>query len=533
MKVVIVGGVAGGASAAARLRRLDEDAKIIIFERSHYVSYANCGLPYYLGGIIKDESDLLLETAESLYERFRIDVRVDSEVISVDIANKTVIVKHAGHEYKESYDHLILAPGSTYRKLYANEDKLAHLKNVEDVRYLKEALVKAQKIAIIGGGFIGIETAENLRHIGKEVAIFEYADHILANLDPDMAMYLEDEIRKNDIELHLQARIKEISDDQNITLEDGTVYDYDLVIVAAGVRANTDFLKDSGIELDERGNIITDEYMMTSAIDVWACGDATVSPHFISGKLENVALAGPANKQGRLIADNICGLKRAYDGSIGTSIIKVFDLAGASTGYNTARLRRDGYAFGTICTHPNSHASYYPGAKALHIKLFYDEDHLILGAQVVSKEGADKFIDVIATAIKAKMRVEDLSDLELAYAPPFLSAKSPANYLGFIASNVFNDLEELILENELSKGAIILDVRTKEEYDRGHLDNSINIPVDELRERLDELEMYKDNIIDVYCAVGIRAHIASRILIAKGYETRNITGGYSSHRAYS
>ena len=532
MKTLIVGGVAGGASCAARLRRLDEKMEIVIIEKSHYVSYANCGLPYYIGDVIKDEDDLSVQTPRSLFERFRLDVRTDSEVIKVDTDNKKVSIKNNDKVYEESYDYLVLAPGSTYRKLYPNEDELKHLKTVEDVKALKAVIEDEKKIAIIGGGFIGVELAENLGRIDREVVIYEYAPQILANLDKDMADIMMAELEAHGIKVITNARIKEIKKGHpyTITLEDGTSDEFDDVVIAAGVRANTDFLKDSKIKLDERGFIITDEHMMTNIAGVYAAGDAIVNPHFISHKLENVALAGPANKQGRIIADNIYGLNKTYDGSIGTSIIKVFDKVAASTGFNTLRLDRDGYDYQTIISHPNSHATYYPNAKTIHIKFFCDKKtKAILGAQAVGSDGVDKFIDTIATAIKLKAKATDLIKLESAYAPPFLSAKSPANYLGFIAENIDDGLEELILfADALKEGDIILDVRTDYEYDHGHIEGSIHISVDDLRDRIDELAKYKDQKLAVLCAVGIRAHIACQILRAHDFKVANITGGYTS-----
>lgn len=531
-KIIIVGGVAGGASTAARLRRLDETAEIIIIEKSNYVSYANCGLPYYIGNVIENEQRLLVQTPESLYKRFNIDVRVSSEVTKVDTTNKTVTIINNGKSYTENYDYLVLAPGSKARKLYDNEDKLLHLKNVEDVQMVKKQLDNAHKIAVIGGGFIGIELAENLRHINKDVTIFEYADHIMPNLDNDIVYYLEKEIRDHNINLLTGARIKniDISDGYTITLNDETSLNYDLVVVAAGVAPNTEFIKDSGITLDNRGFIEVNEYMQTNIDNIYACGDATISKHFITGLKENVALAGPANKQGRIIADNIAGLKSKYDGSIGTSIIKVFNMNAGSSGLNTARLTRDNYHYDVINIHPFSHATYYPNAQQIHAKLFYDIDTLkILGVQAAGIEGVDKLIDVIATAIKLNAKVTDLVNLELAYAPPFLSAKSPANYFGFIAENIVNNLEETITPEKLKEDDIILDVRYDEEYNNGHVENTLHIPVDKLRKNIHLLDQYKDQTINVLCAVGLRAHVACRILTAHGFKARNITGGYISY----
>ncbi len=532
-KVVIVGGVAGGASAACRLRRLDEEAEIIILEKSPYVSYANCGLPYYVGDVIKGEEALLLQTPESLKKRFNIEVRVNNEVIKVEAEKSRVIVKQGQKEYAESYDYLILAPGSKARKMYAIEDELYHLKTVDDALKLKKQLADINSVAIIGAGFIGVELAENLVSAKKEVTVYEYADHILANLDDDMAIYVEKEMRKH-LKLITHARIKDIikKDGAYLVCEEKGESLYDAVVVAAGVSPNTDFLKDSGITMD-RGYIVTNEHMQTNIDHIYACGDACENKDFITQNRNVTALAGPANRQGRIIADNIAGLDTVYDGSIGTCIIKAFNITAASCGLNKKRLDAANWAYKTLYIHPFNHATYYPGATMMHGLLYYDEkDYRILGFMAVGEDGVDKFCDVISTVIKLKGTVKDLSRLELAYAPSFLSAKSPANYLGFMAENAILGLEEFVTVEEALKTRdhLLLDVRSPEEYALGHFVSSMNIPLDELRSRLAELQDYHHQLIDVYCAVGIRAHIACCILKAHGFKVRNITGAYIAYQ---
>ncbi len=534
-KICIVGGVAAGASCAARLRRLDEFTEIIVFEKSGFISYANCGLPYYVGKEIADFGNLILHTPESLYKRFRIDVRTNSEVLSVDTGQKKIRVKGPEGTYEETYDVLVLAPGCFARKMYGD---FPVLRNVEDVQRIDMLAEDVDSAVVIGGGFVGIELAENLAERGKKVTVLEYADHILTNLDEDLVAYLEEELRRNGIDLRTSVRIRDAKQEEKVTItfEDGSSMETDLLVSSAGVLPATAFLEGSGVTLDQRGYILVDGHMRTNVPDVYAAGDAVLVNHLVTGKKTAVPLAGPANKEGRIAADNIAGLNSTFKGALGTSIIKVFDLAGGSTGLNSAQLKREGIEFGVICIHPSSHAGYYPGSSPLHIKLFYETaSGEILGAQAVGKEGVDKFIDVIATAMNYGAKADELADLDLAYAPPFGSAKSPANYLGFIAGNVRNGLEELVTVEEAlnsDEKHVLLDVRTNGEYSRGSFPNSVHIPVDELRDRLAELQPYKNKILDVYCAVGIRGHIASRILRAYGYQTRNVTGAYTTYQAY-
>ena len=532
-KVVIVGGVAAGASCAARLRRLDEFADIVIIEKSNHVSYANCGMPYYIGKEITDASALIVQSPESLYKRFRIDVRCNSEVVAVDTVNKQITVRTAENEYQETYDYLVLCPGCHPRKLFGD---LPSLRNVEDAFGIRHSVDEVESVGVIGGGFIGVELAENLAKSGKKVTLFEYADHILANLDNDIVSYLEDQMKVNGVELLTSSKITEAVKNDNgyvITLDNGDSYVFDYAVMAAGLEPSTGFLKDSGILLDKQGYIEVDQNMRTNIEGVYAGGDAVSVINLVTGKKAHIPLAGPANRQGRIIADNICGVDSVYEGSLSTSIIRVFDMVGASVGLNTAQIIKEYGKCETICTHPSSHASYYPGSSQLHIKIFYDkETRKIYGAQAVGREGVDKFIDVISTVMMLKGTVDDLAKLEQAYSPPFLSAKSPANYLGFVAQNEREGLEELVtVQQALKDGNVLLDVRTDREYSMGAFKNSIHIPVDELRNRLEELSPYKDRIIDVYCAVGVRGHIACRILKSYGFKVRNITGAYTTFKA--
>ncbi len=537
-KVVIIGGVAAGASCAARLRRLDEFAEIIVLEKSGFISYANCGLPYYVGKEITDFENLILQTPESLYRRFRIDVRLNSEAVKVDFEDKTVEVKDKDGTYVQDYDVLVLCPGCHPRKTFSSDFELPSLRNVEDVVRLENAVYDHENIAVIGGGFIGVELAENLVNRGKKVTLFEYAKQVLTNLDKDMVSYVEDELKRNGVNLLTSSKITGVTKEgsnYSIALEDGSSYLFDFVVAAAGVEPSTSFLKDTILKLDAQGYIEVNDKMETNIKDVYAAGDVTNVTDLASGEKGHIPLAGPANRQGRTVADNICGLDSRYNGSLGTSIVKVFDIVAASSGMNSVRLSRGKKEYATICIHPSSHASYYPGSTQIHAKLFYDRtSRKIYGIQAVGKEGVDKLIDVVSTAMILNGSVDDLAKLEQAYAPPFLSAKSPANYLGFIAQNEKDGLEELVTVEEAleeNDDHVLLDVRTDGEYGKGTLGKCVHIPVDELRDRLGELEPYREKTIDVYCAVGIRGHIASRILRAYGYKTRNVTGAYTTFKA--
>ncbi len=541
-KILIVGGVAGGASAAARLRRLDENAEIVIFERGEHISFANCGLPYYIGETIKDREKLLVQTPEAMKARFNIDVRVNSDVISVNTDNKSVTVRKIdGSVYNEDYDYLVLSPGAKPIKPPIpgiDNERLYTLRNVKDTDYIKAVVDKQEtkEAVVIGGGFIGIEMAENLADRGVKVTLVEAAPHILAPFDSDMVTIAEEVMEEKGITLILKDGVKSFEEKDGaveILLASGKKVKGEIGILAIGVAPDTAWLKDSGIKLGERGHILVDSSMKTSADGVYAAGDAIEVVDYISGNKTAIPLAGPANKQGRIAADNIAGIKSVYKGTMGTSIIKIFDLTSASTGNNERLLQKAGIPYKVVFVHPMSHASYYPGATQLHIKLIFNEEGRVLGAQAMGYEGVDKVIDVIATVIKFKGTVEDLAELELAYAPPYLSAKSPANMAGFVAENVLEGLVEVVTPDYMNSmdldKEIILDVRDDIEVQQGAVKGYINIPVNDLRARLKELEPHKDKNIVVYCAVGLRGYIASRILKAHGFKPKNVTGGFKSY----
>lgn len=538
-KILIVGGVAGGASAAARLRRLDENAEIVMFERGTYISFANCGLPYYIGETIKDRSKLMVQTPENLKARFNIDVRINSDVIGVDTRAKKVRVNSADQgTYEESYDYLILSPGAKPIKPPIpgiDSEFIFTVRNIPDTDRIKSYVDQAgtRSAIVIGGGFIGIEMAESLRERGLDVSLIEAAPHILAPFDSEMVAFAEKEMTDHGVKLVLGDGVEAFHDKEKgveVSLKSGLQLSADLVILAIGVTPDTGFIKNSGIELGARGHIIVNEYMQTNSDGVYAVGDA-VETTDLDGQRATVPLAGPANKQGRIAADNIHGLNTVYKGTQGTSIIKVFSLTGASTGFNERTLQRMNIPYRTIYVHPNSHAGYYPGAKAIAMKLLFNDEGRILGAQAFGSEGVDKRIDVIATVLRLKGTVDDLAELELAYAPPFSSAKDPVNMAGYLAQNVLSGQLDIFTVTDLEtlqpEEQILLDVRTVEEYEQGHIDGAILIPVDELRERMNELD--KDKEIYAYCGVGIRGYIAARILTEHGYRVKNLTGGYRTY----
>lgn len=540
-KVIIVGGVAGGASTAARLRRLDESLEIIMFERDQYISFANCGLPYYIGESIKEREKLLVQTPEAMKARFNIDVRVNSEVVEVNTKDKKVKVnsKEKGI-YEEAYDYLVLSPGAKPIKPNIegiNSDKIFTLRNIPDTDKIK-AFVDSSKVnsaVVIGGGYIGVEMAENLKERGLEVTLVEAAPHILAPFDSDMVAIAEKELQDNGVNLLLSDGVKAFKEEENqinITLNSGKEIKADMAILAIGVLPDVGFLKNSGIEMAERGHIKVKENMETNAEGVYAVGDAVVIKDFINGTEAAIPLAGPANRQGRIAADNICGIKSTYKGTLGTAIIKIFGLTAASTGNNERTLKRLNIPYKVVYAHPMSHASYYPGAVQMSIKLLFNEEGKILGAQVVGYEAVDKTIDVIATVIKLKGTIYDLTELELAYAPPYSSAKSPANMVGFVAENVLTHKMDIInledLENFDENNQVLLDVRDKVEVENGYIDKAINIPVNSLRDRLNEID--KDKEVWIYCQVGLRGYIASRILEQSGFKVKNLTGGYKSKK---
>lgn len=539
-KVLIVGGVAGGASAAARLRRLDENAEIVMFERDEYISFANCGLPYYIGETIKVRNKLLVQTPEAMNKRFNIDVRINSEVISIDSKAKRVTVrsKEKGN-YEESYDYLILSPGA--KALRPNlpgidSSKIFTLRNIPDTDRIKSYVDQEQtkSAVVIGGGYIGVEMAENLRERGLEVTLVEAAPHILAPFDSEMSTYAEKELVDNGIKLMLENGVEGFEEKENkitVTVKSGEKITADMVIMAVGVSPDTGFLKDSSIELGPKGHIVVNTNMQTNVEGIYAVGDAVEVVDFVNGKKTAIPLAGPANKQGRIAADNVCGIDSKFKGTQGTAIIKVFSLTGASTGNNERTLQKLGIPYRVIYIHPQSHASYYPGATPMSLKLIFNDEGKILGAQGFGYDGVDKRIDVIAAVMRLDGTVSDLAELELSYAPPFSSAKDPVNMAGFVAESVLTGKQEVIttkdLDNFNSEKAVLVDVRSKIEYDNGNIDGAINIPVDELRSRIKELDRNKE--IWVYCQVGLRGYISARILSQHGYKVKNLTGGYTTY----
>ena len=539
-KVLIVGGVAGGASTATRLRRLDENLEIIIFEKGEYVSFANCGLPYHIGDVIQNRESLLVQTPESLKARFNLDVRVNSEVIEVNGGDKKVRVKtRDGEEYEENFDFLVLTTGAKplFPPIKGIENKkIFTLRNINDMDKIKSEIKSnaVKKAVVVGGGYVGIEIAENLKHLGIDTRLVEAAPHILAPFDSEISNILEYELVNNGIELMTSEKVVEFQEDGNkiiIKLESGKSVTTDMVILSIGVSPDTKFLQGSGINLGERGHILVNENLETNIDGVYALGDSILVKNYITNQDVAIPLAGPANRQGRIVAGNIVGRNEKYKGSLGTAIIKIFGLTGASTGLNERTLKQLNISYEKIYLHPNNHVAYYPGASPISIKVLYNKENKeILGAQAVGINGVDKFIDIVATSIKFKATIDDLAELELAYAPPFLSAKSPANMVGFIGQNIEDGLLEQMfmedLKNYNEKETIILDVREELELIGGKFDNSINIPLSKLRKRYTELP--KDKEIWTYCAIGLRGYIATRFLSQKGYRVKNIAGGIKS-----
>lgn len=538
-KVLIVGGVAGGATAAARLRRLDEHARIIMFERGDHISFANCGLPYYIGDVITDREDLILQTPESFRERFNVDVRIRSEVIKIDRNRKTVDVRDAsGRVYQESYDYLILSPGAepVIPPIEgAKSEAVFTLRNIADTWRIKDFVTNSRpkSAVVVGAGYIGIEMAENLHALGLKVSIIELADHVIQPLDPDMAAEVHKHIMRKGVGLHLNRAVTAIRSDEgvyDVVLDDGSVLRTDMVIFAVGVRPESFLAKDAGLEMGIRGCIVTDNHMRTSDPFIYAAGDAVETIDFVSGKKAFVPLASPANRQGRIAADNIAGIESTYDGTLGTSILKAFDMTVAMTGNNERSLKESGVDYEKSFTFSPSNASYYPGASFMTIKLMFEKQSgRILGAQITGFKGVDKRIDIIATAIKAGMTVHGLANLELSYSPPFGSAKDPVNIAGYVASNIISGMMKVFHWHDVKDinpdEAILLDVRTREEYAKGSLEGAVNIPLDELRERISELDESKP--VYVFCQVGFRGYIAARILGQNGFENvYNLSGGY-------
>ena len=540
MKVVIIGGVAGGATAAARIRRLDENAQIIVFERSGYISYANCGLPYYIGGVIQDKNDLTLQTPESFWRRFRVDMRVKHEVIAIRPEEKTVEVRNlnTGEVFEESYDKLIISTGAkpTQPRLPGvGLDKLFTLRTVEDTFRIKEYIDKnhPKSVVLAGGGFIGLELAENLRELGMDVTIVQRPKQLMNPFDADMAAFIHGEMRKHGVKLSLGHTVEGFEENDggvDVLLKDEQPLHADMVVLAIGVTPDSALAKEAGLELGIKGSIVVNDRMETSEKDIYAVGDAVQVKHYVTGEDALISLAGPANKQGRIVADNVCGGDSRYLGSQGSSVIKVFDMTAATTGINETNAKKAGLDVEKVILSPMSHAGYYPGGKVMTMKVVFEmETYRLLGAQIVGYEGVDKRIDILATAIHAGMKATQLKDLDLAYAPPYSSAKDPVNMAGFMIDNISKGILKQWFLEDVDKlprdgSAVLLDTRTVGEYSRGHIDGFMNIPVDELRERLEEVE--KGKPVYVICQSGLRSYIATRILAENGYECYNFAGGF-------
>ena len=534
MKVIIVGGVAGGASCAARLRRLSEDAEIVLFERGENISYANCGLPYYLGGIIREESALTVASPALLRNRFRIDVRIRSEVTAIDRENHTVTVRTPEGEYRESYDKLVLTPGASPKTFGLGGEGVFTLRDVHDTLSI-DAYLKGtgtREVLVAGGGFIGVEMAENLAHRGLKVTLAEFAPQIMPPFDPELALLLQDALEKGGVTVRTNTGVKTIEKQGNaltVTFTDGSKAQTGAVVLALGVAPETALAKAAGLKIAENGGIAVDDRMCTSDPDIFAAGDA-VTVLGADGKEALVPLAGPANRQGRSVAANVLGGREENGRSVlGASVVRAFGTVGACVGQNEKQLKRAGTAYRKIYTFPLSHAGYYPGGTSIAMKLLYDAEGRILGAQAVGSEYVEKQIDVIAAVMKLGGTVHDLAELELCYAPPFNSAKSPVNMLGFVAENELSGLCPMMTPDELTEDTFLLDVRNPQELQTvGAFPNAVNIPLDVLRDHLDELP--KDRPISVACMVGLRGYIATRILRQNGFDAIDLSGGY---RAYA
>ena len=543
-KVVIIGGVAGGASTAARLRRLSEETEIVLLERGEYISYANCGLPYYIGGTIEERDNLLVMTPEKFRQWMNVDIRIKNEAVSIDREKKEVVILNhsTGEEYRESYDYLVLSPGAEPLRppLPGIEGEgIFSLRTIPDTdriyNYLQEK--EPRKAVVVGAGYIGLEMAENLKHRGLDVTVVELAPQVLPPIDADMAALVQQYLRALDLKLRLGDGVKEFHHQQpgliKVELSSGETLDADLVILSIGVKPEVSLAREAGLEV-ERG-IKVNSFMQTSDPAIYALGDAVEVNHLVTGKPAVIPLAGPANKQGRIVANNISGRQEKFRGTQGTSVLKIFDMTVSTTGANERLLQDAGMDYHTIIIHPNNHAGYYPGANPLSLKLLFSPEGKIYGAQAVGFDGVEKRIDVMATALRSGITVYDLQELELAYAPPYSSAKDPVNMAGFVASNKlkgdYKTAETAELLNPETRNTMqILDVREKEENELGTIPGSINIPLGELRDRLDELDKRKE--IVTYCSVGLRSYLALRILSLNGFEkVRNLNGGYRIYQA--
>lgn len=539
MKVVIIGGVAGGATAAARIRRLDESAEIVVFEKSGYISYANCGLPYYIGGEIEDREALTLQTPESFYARFRVVMKVRHEVVEIDVKDKNVTVKDLsdGRTFRENYDKLIISTGARpVKPAFSGIDNpsIFTLRTVEDTLAIKNFTEERspKSAVVVGGGFIGIEVAENLRRLGIGVTLVEAAPQVMAPFDGDMASILHTELRKNGVNILLGTMVEGFSEEGGVTvnLKDRPSVTADMAVLAIGVAPDTSLAEGAGLKLGIKGSIVTDEHMRTSAPDVYAVGDAVQIKNFVTGKEGLISLAGPANKQGRVAADNVCGKDSRYSGGQGSSVIKLFGLTAACTGINERTAKSLGMDAESVVLSPLNHAGYYPGGSVMTMKVVFERGSFrLLGAQIIGRDGVDKRIDVIATALRAGLSATELAELDLAYAPPYSSAKDPVNMAGYIIENIRDgivrqwhiaDAERIVADS----GVTLLDTRTEEEFARGHIEGFINIPVDDLRDRLSELDSARP--VYLICQSGLRSYVASRILSGNGFETYNFSGGY-------
>jgi NADPH-dependent 2,4-dienoyl-CoA reductase/sulfur reductase-like enzyme/rhodanese-related sulfurtransferase len=542
-KILIVGGVAGGATAAAHARRLSEEAEIIIFERGPYVSFANCGLPYYVGGEIIDKEDLLVQTPENLHSRFNLDVRVRSEVTAIDPIGRKIEIRgvNSNKKYWESYDELILSTGAKPLKPpIPGIDRPGHftVRGIPDVEAINDWIVthKAHRAVVVGGGFIGLEMVEQLQKRGLQVSVVEALDQVMTPLDPEMAGWLHKELQEHDVTLYLDDPVFKFNSSKIenptslVELKSGTVLPADIVILGLGVRPDTELAKNAGLKIGKRGGIYVDEFLRTSDPNIWAIGDAIEVRDFITKEQVLIPLAGPANRQGRIVAENVFfGDSIKYPGTCGTSILRLFDLAVACTGANEKTLCCLNLPYDKVYLHPPAHATYYPGANKLAMKiLFHPKNGKLLGAQIIGEEGVDKRIDVLATALKAGLTVHDLEDLELAYAPPFGTAKDPVNLAGMVAQHVvhhdienaqWDEVEDLAPEN-----SILLDVRDEDEREQGFIPDSKHISLPELRSRYGELP--KDKEIIVYCQTGQRSYFACRFLIQKGFNAKNLSGAF-------
>lgn len=545
MKVIIIGGVAGGASAAARIRRLDETAQIIVLERSNYVSYANCGLPYFIGGVIREQAELTLQTPQSFWERFHIDVRVRNEAVDIDVKSKTVAIRRldTGEIYHEQYDKLLLSPGAKPVVPHlpgVTSDRIFSLRTVEDTLRIRKFIeeYKPATAVLVGGGFIGLEMAENLTAMGISVTVIQRSNQLFAPMDADMASFIHAQMRSHGVKIELEKTVTGFSSKggKPVTMiKDSEPISSDMVLLGVGVEPDTALAEKAGLALGIRGAVAVNEYMETSVPDIYAVGDAVEVSHFVTGKKSLISLAGPANKQGRIAADNICGGNSMFKGTQGSSVIKIFEMTGAVTGINEKTAEAAGIVYDKVVLSPVSHAAYYPGGQTMYMKVLYEKETLrLLGAQIAGYEGVDKRIDVIAAAIRAGMTADKLVELELAYAPPYSSAKDPVNMAGFMIENLetekvaqfhWNEVEKLKCDGSMT----LIDVRTAEEFDSGHIKGFFNIPVDELREHIEEFDIR--NPVYVVCQSGLRSYIACCILSQYGFECYNLSGGYGFYSA--